>query len=110
MIVSTGGGDVAREKISAAKAREKFSDLVSRVAYAKERHVVTRRGKAVAAMVPIEDLELLEELEDRIDVIEGLRALAEAQERGTKRWEEVKAELGLQEPRRWPTRSRTKSS
>ena len=86
---------MAREKISAAKAREEFSDLVSRTAYAKERHVVTRRGKAVVAMVPIEDLELLEELEDRIDVIEGLQALAEAQEKGTKRWEEVRAELGL---------------
>jgi prevent-host-death family protein len=86
---------MARVKISAARAREEFSDLVSRAAFAKERHVVTRRGKAVAAMVPIEDLELLEELEDRIDVIEGLQALAEAQERGTKRWEDVKAQLGL---------------
>lgn len=93
--VPTEGGDMAGEKISAAKAREEFSDLVSRAAYAKERHVVTRRGKAVAAMVPIEDLELLEELEDRIDVIEGLQALADAQEQGTRRWEEVRAELGL---------------
>ncbi len=86
---------MVREKISAAKAREEFSDLVSRTAFAKERHVLTRRGRAVAAMVPIEDLELLEELEDRVDVIEGLQALAEAQEQGTKRWEDVKAELGL---------------
>ena len=86
---------MAGQRISAAKAREEFSDLVSRTAFAKERHVVTRRGKAVVALVPIEDLELLEELEDRIDVVEGLQALAEAQEQGTKRWEEVKAELGL---------------
>jgi len=89
---------MARQKISAARAREEFSDLVSRAAFAKERHVVTRRGRAVAAMVPIEDLELLEELEDRVDVIEGLQALAQAQEQGTKRWEDVKAELGLQDP------------
>jgi prevent-host-death family protein len=86
---------VAREEISTAKARSEFSDLVSRAAYAKERHVVTRRGKAVAAMVPIEDLELLEELEDRVDVIEALQALAEAQEQGTRSWKEVRAELGL---------------
>jgi len=86
---------VAREKISAARARQEFSELVSRAAFAKERHVVTRRGKAVAAMVPIEDLQLLEELEDRIDVIEGLRALSEAQQVGTKRWEDMKADLGL---------------
>ena len=86
---------MARETISTAKARREFSDLISRAAYAKERHVVTRQGKAVVAMVPIEDLELLEELEDRIDVIEGLQALAEAQEQGTQRWEDVRAELGL---------------
>jgi hypothetical protein len=46
-------------------------------------------------MVPIEDLELLEELEDRVDVIQGLQALAEAQEQGARQREEVKAELGL---------------
>jgi prevent-host-death family protein len=89
------GGEVAREGISAARARQEFSELVSRAAFAKERHVVTRRGKAVAAIVPIEDLQLLEELEDRIDVIEGLQALAEAQELGTKRWEDMKADLGI---------------
>ena len=86
---------MARETISSAKAREEFSDLVSRAAFAKERHVVTRRGKAVVAIVPIEDLELLEELEDRIDVIQGLQALAEAQEEGIRRWDDVRAELGL---------------
>lgn len=93
--LSAEGGDVVRNKVSAAKTREDFSDLVGRAAYAKERHVVTRRGKAVVAIVPLENLELLEELEDRIDVIEGLRALAEAQEPGTRRWEEVRAEPGL---------------
>jgi prevent-host-death family protein len=86
---------MTREGISAARARQEFSELVSRAAFAKERHVVTRRGKAVAAIVPIEDLQLLEELEDRIDVIEGLQALAEAQELGTKRWEDMKADLGI---------------
>jgi prevent-host-death family protein len=86
---------VARERISAARARQEFSELVSRAAFAKERHVVTRRGKAVAAIVTIEDLPLLEELEDRVDIIEGLRALAEAQEIGTKRWEDMKPDLGL---------------
>jgi len=31
----------------------------------------------------LEDLELLEELEDQVDVIEGLQVLAEAQEQGS---------------------------
>jgi len=94
---------MARERISAARAQEEFSDLVSRVIYGKERHVVTHRGNAIVAVVPIEDLELLEELEHRIDVIDGFHAPAEAQEGGSKNWEEVRAELGLRIPRRGST-------
>jgi prevent-host-death family protein len=41
--------------------------MVNRAAYGKERVVVKRRGKALAAIVPIEDIEALEELEDEID-------------------------------------------
>jgi prevent-host-death family protein len=41
--------------------------MVNRAAYGKERVVVKRRGKALAAIVPIEDVKTLEELEDEID-------------------------------------------
>ena len=51
--------------ITAAEAREQFSDVINRAAYGRERIVVTRRGKPVAAMVPPEDLALLEEIEAR---------------------------------------------
>ena len=44
---------MAREKISTAKAREEFSDLISRAAYAKERHVVTRREKRSSPWFPL---------------------------------------------------------
>ncbi|MDO8136858.1 MAG: type II toxin-antitoxin system Phd/YefM family antitoxin [Candidatus Brocadiales bacterium] len=81
--------------ITAGKAREKFSELVSRVGYAKERVAVTRRGKTIAAIVPIEDMELLEKLEDRIDLEDARTALAEARKKGTIPWKKVKAELGL---------------
>jgi prevent-host-death family protein len=37
-----------------------FSEVVSRVAYARERLILTRRGRPLAAIVPIEDLEELE--------------------------------------------------
>jgi prevent-host-death family protein len=63
--------------IATGKARENFSDVVNRSAYGKERIVLTRRGKSVAAVVPIEDLELLEEIEDRLDVEAARKALAE---------------------------------
>jgi prevent-host-death family protein len=41
------------------EAREMFSELVNRVAYGKERVVLTRRGKRLVAIVPAEDLETL---------------------------------------------------
>ena len=44
--------------MTAKEARENFSDLVNRTAFAKERVVVTRNKRQVAAVVPVEDLEL----------------------------------------------------
>ena len=86
---------MASESLSIATARKEFSELVNRVAYGKARQVLTRRGKAVAAVVPLEDLELLERLEEQVDLALALEALAEAQAEGTHPWEAVKAELGL---------------
>lgn len=82
-------------RISTVEAREKFSEVVNRAAFGQERIVLTRRGKPLAAVVPIEDLEWMERLEDRLDIEEAEAALAEAREHGTIPWEEVKAELGL---------------
>jgi prevent-host-death family protein len=86
---------IRRSRVSAAEARGQFAELVNRAAYAKERQVLTRRGKAVAAIVPLEDLELLEQLEDRIDLDEALESLREAEEQGTLSWKALKDELGL---------------
>ena len=81
------------DTISTVKARESFSDLVKRSAYGKERIVLTRRGKGIAAVIPIEDLKLLEEIEDRLDVEDAREALREP---GSIPWEKVKTDLGLQ--------------
>lgn len=57
--------------ITATKARNEFSSILRRAARKKERVVLTRRGKKLAALVPIEDLNRLECLsekeEDRLD-------------------------------------------
>jgi prevent-host-death family protein len=79
-------------KISTVEARGRFSDIINRAAFGKERVVLTRRGKELAAVVPIEDMKFLEELEDRLDVEAARQAL---KEEGTIPWEKVKAELGL---------------
>jgi len=61
----------------------------------EERLILHRRGKDVAALVPVQDLALLEALEDRVDLDDARAALAEAREKGTIPWEQIKAELGL---------------
>ena len=61
--------------------------------YVRVRVVVERRGKGVAAVIPVEDLELLEALEDRYDVEAARAALAEKGRNVS--WKKLKAELGL---------------
>ena len=81
--------------LAASKVRESFSETLNRVAFGKERVVLHRHGKEVAAVVPIEDLKLLQELEDRIDLADARAALAEAKKKGTKPLQTIKKELGL---------------
>ena len=80
-------------RLPASKAREQFADVINRVTYRRERVVLERRGKGVAALVPVEDLELLEALEDKLDVAAARAALAE---KGPNiPWSRLKAELGI---------------
>jgi hypothetical protein len=56
---------------------------------------LTRAGEELVAVVPIEDLALVEALEDRADLAEARKALREAQEKGTISLAGLKAELGF---------------
>jgi prevent-host-death family protein len=78
-----------------SEARESFSTTVNRVAFGGERVVLTRHGRRVAAVVPIEDLELLEALEDARDLDAVREALADPANHTRVGWEAVKASLGL---------------
>jgi prevent-host-death family protein len=62
--------------VAADEARDRFGDLLGRAAHGKERVVISRHRKRVAALVPIEDLELLEAFEDARDVAELRKRLA----------------------------------
>ena len=64
-------------KISTADARKKFSNLVNRVAFGKESIILTRRGEELAALVAMDDLRLLQELKDRIDIADAMKAIKE---------------------------------
>jgi len=79
-------------RVSTAKSPGRLSTMVSRAAVRKERVVITRKGKKVAAVVPIEDVTLLEKLEDLMDLEDARKALKEP---GSIPWEKVKADLGL---------------
>ncbi len=83
------------DSINSTQAREIFAEVLNRVAYGGERVRITRHGRDIAAVVPIEDLELLERLQDEEDVREAEAALADAREHGTVPWETAKRELGL---------------
>lgn len=77
--------------IPISEARIHLADLANRVSLRGERVVVERRGKNLFALVPVEDLELLERLEDKLD----LDAIRAAKDEPTKPWAEVKKALGL---------------
>jgi prevent-host-death family protein len=64
-------------EISTSQIRDNLADALNRVAYGGERIVLQRRGKGIAALVPMEDLAALEELEDAGDIKAARKALKE---------------------------------
>jgi prevent-host-death family protein len=83
----------AGETVTIERARVELSHVVSRVQYAGERVVITRRGKPAAAIVPLEDLELLQRIEDELDAEAVREALAEARAGKARPWLEVREGL-----------------
>jgi len=81
--------------ISTIDAREDFSELLNRVQLDKERAILTRRGKEVAAIVPIEDLRLLLQSDNKGDLQDAMEALQEARDIGAILLENLKQEIGL---------------
>ena len=85
---------IATPALDLTQARARFTESVNRVTYRGERILIQKHGRPVAALVPIEDLALLRDLEDRIDLEDARKALAEAKGKLIP-WETVKRELGL---------------
>jgi prevent-host-death family protein len=65
--------------VSVSQMKDTLSEVLNRVAYGRERIIVASRGKPKAAVISIDDLELLEQLEDAWAVREA-RAEYEAGE------------------------------
>ena len=85
-------GDRTVEWVDATKARAEFAEITNSVAYGKSRVVIERRGKGVAAVVSMEDLERLEALDDAKDLRLARRALKEP---GIVSLKEAKKRLGI---------------
>lgn len=77
-------------KLNIVEFREQMADPINRVMYAGERVVLQRRGKSVAALVSMDDLETLRELEDQSDLKAALKA---RKEKGGVPLEKIKADL-----------------
>ena len=75
-------------------AKEKFTDLINHVSHSKERVILTRRGKEVVAMVPLEDLQYLEATQDKHDLREAGDAFKETKNSGSITLEQLKDDLG----------------
>ena len=78
-------------KLTASQARQNFSDILNRAAFGRERVLVHRGRKPVAAIMPVEDYEFLEQLEDRIDIEEARKRMKEP----TIPWSKIKKDLNL---------------
>ncbi|HUG70574.1 MAG TPA: type II toxin-antitoxin system Phd/YefM family antitoxin [Pirellulaceae bacterium] len=77
--------------MSIVELRDNLADTLNRIAYAGERIILERHGKPVAALVSMDDIRLIEQLEDESDV----KAIRKARKQGGKPipWEEAKRDL-----------------
>jgi|TARA_B100000315_G_scaffold223018_1_gene227480 prevent-host-death family protein len=65
------------EFITIADARNELAEIINRVAYGKEWVGLTRRGKPLVVLIPIEDAGWIEDLQNEQDTIDIEKALLE---------------------------------
>lgn len=90
--------NIMAPRLSYSEVRKDFAEILSRVQYQNARLIVHRRDKDAAALVPVQDLELLEALEERLEEDWARGAARKAIKAGGKPIpaEEVFRQLGLE--------------
>jgi len=86
---------VGMEHITTAEARKQMAELLNRAAYGKERFVVTRHGKELVAIVPLEEISLLDKLRALLSKKDFEAALQEVQDGDTRSWTDVRRDLDV---------------
>ncbi len=56
--------------VSIVEVKSHLSEIVAKSAYNKERYIITKRNKPVAALVSIEDLTILEQHQEKAGLAE----------------------------------------
>jgi prevent-host-death family protein len=51
--------------VSVAKLKSHLSEIIAKSSYNKEKFIITRRNKPVAALVSIDDLQIIEQYQQR---------------------------------------------
>ena len=82
--------------IGIADFRNNMADPINRAIYTGERVIITRDGKPAVALVSIDDLRVLEELENRADLKAALKA---RKEKGGIPLEDIEARLAKEKAR-----------
>lgn len=72
-----------------------MKDLVNRVAYGKERIYLTSHDKKMVAIVPIEDVEMLEAMESAEDTRVAEARIKKSKKEGTYTPDELRSRLGI---------------
>jgi prevent-host-death family protein len=83
------------KELPLTEARSNLSEISNEVAFGHKRIILTRKGKRLIALVPLEDLEALEAIEERIDLDDARKALADVKKKGSVSWNEIKRKLDL---------------
>lgn len=81
--------------VTTAEARRNLAEVLNQAAYGGERFVVTRHGKELVAIVPLEEATLLDRLRGFLAKRDYEAALREVADAGAVPWEEVRRDLDL---------------
>jgi PHD/YefM family antitoxin component YafN of YafNO toxin-antitoxin module len=90
--VANGTGEFAMQTAKASDFRQLMADLGNKVRYTGERIIIERNHKPFFAIVPCDDAEFLEAVEDRIDLEAAKKAL---KQNDFVAWEKAKKDLRL---------------